>query len=209
MKRMTAICLALILALSVFSGCSTGRSEAEQFYNGDWYGWWMITNSTVPDLADDDSQTYWYDCMANFRFLLGGAGFLTIWDEDDSGRDDPIASIPIQLDEQTKIVTSRKDGWFYESDVGEGDLVINPSDAYYENNLVFEIHYEVDEGSFDGYFFLCPWGNDWHEIREDNPDILPYGFESWYLPKIEAGEKAPDKIELDYDAIESAYNAGN
>lgn len=208
MKRSIALILCAILILTLFSGCAGKKSEAELYYEGDWYGWWMITNSTLPDYEDDGQTSYWYDCIANFSFLMAGGGTLTIFDED-SSRDEPIAAIPILLNNETKVITSRKDGWFYESEVGEGDLTIDPEDAYYENNLVFELHFENDEGSFDGFFFLCPWGDDWQRIVDDNPDSLPYGFETWYLPKIEAGESAPDTIELDYDAIDAIHQENN
>ncbi len=41
-------------------------------------------------------------------------------------------------------------------------------------------------GSFV-YTIYLPWGMDWEDVRAADESLLPYYYDDWYLPLIEAG----------------------
>ena len=47
------------------------------------------------------------------------------------------------------------------------------------------------EDSYDYTIVLRPWGKIWDDVEED---LLPYYYDDWYLPLIEAGAEMPDYI---------------
>ena len=49
----------------------------------------------------------------------------------------------------------------------------------------------VGKGGFSYEIYLRPWGSKW---PEDDEDKLPYYYNDWYLPLIEAGKDMPDTI---------------
>ena len=42
--------------------------------------------------------------------------------------------------------------------------------------------------------YLRPWGMDWEDVRAADESLLPYYYDDWYLPLIEAGGSMPDQI---------------
>lgn len=56
------------------------------------------------------------------------------------------------------------------------------------------------ENGDDGYYYeiyLRPWGLRWDDAGED---YLPYLYDDWYLPLIDAGKSMPDSIGMDDSA---------
>ncbi|HCW24196.1 MAG TPA: hypothetical protein DGX96_11445 [Lachnospiraceae bacterium] len=88
-------------------------------------------------------------------------------------------------------------GRYLDTDLGSGDWVIAPDDLGYKGLICILGTYEDPEyaGSTYAYkFILRPWGTDWSDVAEEYPDSLPYYYETWYLPAIEAGIPMPDVI---------------
>lgn len=53
---------------------------------------------------------------------------------------------------------------------------------------------ENSEDSFVYTVYLRPWGMDWEDVRTDDETRLPYFYDDWYLPLIEAGASMPNAI---------------
>ncbi len=170
----------------------TEQSAVQQAWNGGWYGWWSISNATG-DWAALDRQ--WYDCFARISVDENGSGTLTLWDESMSAAS-PMGEvgIAVTLGENgapgTLISTG---GTFWLAAIGEGEWTLDPAAYGFENMLVVDAaHYESDEGSFDYTVVLRPWGTVWSDVESE---LLPYYYNDWYLPAIEAGEAMPDSFD--------------
>ena len=171
-------------------------SQVPDWWNGDWYGWWSAENS------QGQFPESWWDAFAEIEVMNDGSVYMALWDEDYE-RNDPIAEVAFRFEEGAtdlgRLVSTS--GYFYGMDIGEGDWVIDPDDVIVEKAILIDSHYTDDTGEdFDFGVLLRPWGTDWSDMDEED---LPYFYNNWYLPLIEAGEPMPDKIPE--DVIEAAY----
>lgn len=168
-----------------------GASAAEDWFApgdpsplcGDWYGWWRISNASE-DSAFADS---WFDCCARIEAISGDSGRLILWDEDGSA-DEPMALVSLRFDGET---ASSVKGFFWQRDIAENQWLLDPTAAEFENMLYFTGEYG-DE--FEYTICLRPWGADWADVADSAPEMLPFFFESWCKPLIDAGEGMPDTI---------------
>lgn len=171
----------------------TVQTPLQQAWNGDWYGWWAISN------ADGDWQTLdrqTYDLFARISIDGDGAGTFTLWDEELSA-DKPMARVTIQAtqgedDAMGSAVSTG--GRFWRAPIAAEQWTLAPTVSGVDSMLVINDHYTSDEGSFDYTLVLRPWGSTWDDIA-DVPEYLPYYYADWYLPLIEAGEAMPDIFE--------------
>ena len=53
---------------------------------------------------------------------------------------------------------------------------------------------ENGENTFVYSIYLRPWGESWEDVRADNEELMPYYYDDWYLPLIEADAPMPDVI---------------
>lgn len=199
------LCLLAILALVSFAACGknlqgddaemdtngtaaniVGSADAAKAYEGEWYGWWQINNSSG-EMADLNS--IWYDCCAEVTLGKDGQAEVKMWDEV-CPKKDPLAKFSIVVGEDAQAMVSS--GWFYDEENGAiQDLDFSINNAVAENLIIFEGHYESESSSFDFLAYLRPWGQLWDDM---DPAMLPGGYEGWYLPLLDAGESAPNEI---------------
>lgn len=85
-------------------------------------------------------------------------------------------------------------GYIFEDELSHTDWIIDPAMMDYDNLICIDGWYENADGSFHYAMYLRPWGTLWDDISADFPDNLPYYYESWYLPLIEAGKSMPDML---------------
>lgn len=164
-------------------------------WNGDWYGWWSITNADGDWLALD-KQTY--DLFARISVDPSGVGTLTLWDEQMSeaspmGKVDILASMGEDDSMGTAVSTG---GRFWLAPIAQGEWTLDPALSEAENLIVISGHYSTEEGSFDYMLLLRPWGMRWDDVELTAPENLPYYYLDWYLPMIEAGEAMPDHLDI-------------
>lgn len=168
-----------------------GAAAAEDWFDpayqsplcGDWYGWWRISNaSEESDFADS-----WFDCCARIEALSGDSGRLILWDEDGSAQE-PMALVSLRFEGET---AQSVKGFFWNRDIEESQWILDPMAAEFENMLYLTGEYG-DE--FEYTLCLRPWGTDWADVAKNEPDMLPFFFDSWYKPMIGAGESMPDTI---------------
>lgn len=166
-------------------------NDLEAYWDGDWYGWWMMENCTG---YYADLEGYWWDLCAEIDIDESGEGVMVLWDEDFS-RDDPLGTVYIRIDTESgagkhgSLVSVS--GSFEIGDIGEGDWNASPADAGYDDCLMFTGTVQDGEDSYEYTIVLRPWGTLWDDVEED---FLPYYYDDWYLPLIEENAEMPDYI---------------
>ena len=182
--------------LTDLSGFNTGSNASADYWNGDWYGWWIMENRTgyYAELDID-----WWDAAARVTVDETNNGVLFFWDEDQS-YSDPIATVYFTLGEGTTeagCITSQS-GYFWEYPIGYADWIVDPatgSTSDFDHMITISGYYEDSTGSFDYYIYLRPWGMMWDDIEEANAELLPYYYE-WYKELVASGMGMPDSFEF-------------
>lgn len=175
------------------SGAEEGALARQ--WNGDWYGWWSLSNASG-DWAALDGQIY--DCFARISIDDTGVGTLRLWDEQLSAADPiGVADISVTPGADGSMGTARTlGGSFWLAELAPDEWTLDPAAYGFENMLVVDDgHYESDEGSFDYMLVLRPWGTDWSDVEAAAPALLPYFYNDWYLPQIESGASMPDAFD--------------
>ena len=179
----------------------TQLTELQQWWNGDWYGWWAVSMPGGFYKEDGWDGMYW-DCCAELDIDAKGIGTLKMWDED-LPKDDPLAEIDLSVSRDYGSgdmgAAYSEGGYFLDMQLGHTDIIIDPSLCDYENFIVINLFYEDEQGDFSLHLYLRPWGQDWTDVSDaDNTmpyeDMLPNYYYDWYLPAIENGADMPDAI---------------
>ncbi len=177
----------------------TASEELLDWWNGEWYGWWMMTESTG---IFESLDGLWWDICADIEIGEDKYGTVTLWDEDWT-RDEPMAHVLARLSEDGlgEHGTLYSDsGWFMDAEITSESWTVDPALAGmfdgYENVLCIGGYYEVGEDSFTYTIYLRPWGQLWDDIAAEYPNDIPYFYDDWYLPLLDAGKTMPDEIKL-------------
>lgn len=163
------------------------------WWNGDWYGWWTVTGG---DGDYEEWNNKWWDCCANISIGADYTGTVEIWDETEP-RGNGVSYAEVSLNEagtgEHGTMTS-EGGWFMWADLAHADWIVDPGIVDYDDLICIDGWYEDEDGSFHYAMYLRPWGTLWDDVAADDPDNLPYYYESWYLPLVEAGKAMPDTL---------------
>lgn len=172
------------------------------WWNGEWYGWWMMTGCTG---SYESMEGQWWDICGIIDIGADYTGTVTLWDEDYK-KDNPMVSATVSLSTagtgENGTMTS-EGGWFTDVALEHADWIVDPGLVERDNMIYIDGWYENGD---DGYYYeiyLRPWGLRWDDAGEDN---LPYLYDDWYLPLIDAGKSMPDSIGADAPAVSG--NAG-
>lgn len=169
------------------------------WWNGDWYGWWMAVDCTGTYANLEGS---WWDCMAEIVIGSDQVGLVKIWDETYSV-EQPLCHAVVSLNPAgtgPHGTLYAEAGWFVNSDLVHADWIVDPALAGrfegYDNVICIDGSYTADDGTsgLTYYIYLRPWGQLWDDIAQEFPDDIPYYYESWYLPLVQAGQSAPERI---------------
>ena len=181
----------------------TGSDYA--WWDGDWYGWWIIESGTG-DYAL--SEGGWWDACAHIDLGEDGSGTLTLWDDScEAGEYIAQASVQAEADLTTSGRLVSTDGSFLNCPLTGADAwyidAAAPESMPYHDMICISGVYTDPEGSGSSFvytIYLRPWGMDWEDVRAADESLLPYYYDDWYLPLIEAGGSMPDQIgeELSY-----------
>lgn len=169
------------------------NEELLNWWNGDWYGWWVMTGCYG-----------YYEGMGSMSWDICGTidigddytGTVVLWDEDYT-RNDPMVEASVTLNEAGTGeygTLMSESGNFTDIPLEHADWIVDPGlvdfppgmiiiDGYYENGDD-EYYYEIH---------LLPWGSSWDDLGED---FIPYSYYDWYLPLVEAGKPMPDSIDI-------------
>ena len=167
------------------------------WWNGAWYGWWTMTGCSG---AYESMSGQWWDACAVIDIGSDYTGTVTIWDEDYS-RADPMSQATVTLNsagvgEHGTVMS--ESGYFTNLPLEHADWIVDPAinsrfpDV--ENMICIEGWYEDGEDEFYYEVYLRPWGQLWDDFAADYPDDVPYYYDDWYLPLVEAGSAMPDVV---------------
>lgn len=169
------------------------------FWNGGWYGWWVINSGTG---VYDDADGGWWDACARIDLDADGSGTLILWDDScEAGQTIAQAYVQASADLTTSGRLVSTDGSFFDCALDGADawyIDAAPSSAMpYSDMICISGVYtdpENGENTFVYSIYLRPWGETWDDVRADNEELMPYSYDDWYLPLIEAGASMPDAI---------------
>lgn len=160
------------------------------WWNGDWYGWWMMTGCSG---YYEDMEGDWWDICGTIDIDDDNIGTVVLWDEDYT-KDDPMVSASVSLSEAGTGeygTMMSEGGWFTDIDLGHADWIVDPGLLDYEDMIHIDGYYENGDDAFFYDIYLRPWGTYWDDMDAED---LPYYYDDWYLPLIGAGKSMPDGI---------------
>ena len=179
-----------------------------RWWEGDWYGWWILQNGTGS--WEELSGSFW-DACARVWVEDDGTGFIEFWDEDnEAGECFANATVTFTADgtsaAQGTMVCG--EGSFWNADLTDGAWMVYPDDSPMGpaiGNVICVRGSYVDPDnsgdSFDYEIYLRPWGTEWEDVRCTDTSQMPYDdmmpayYDSWYLPLIKDGvTEAPDLV---------------
>ena len=162
-------------------------------------GRWIIESGTG-DYAL--SEGGWWDACAHIDLGEDGSGTLTLWDDScEAGEYIAQASVQAEADLTTSGRLVSTDGSFLNCPLTGADAwyidAAAPESMPYHDMICISGVYTDPEGSGSSFvytIYLRPWGMDWEDVRAADESLLPYYYDDWYLPLIEAGGSMPDQI---------------
>ena len=178
---------------------TTSTVSQAEFWNGDWYGWWVINSGTGVYDGEDGS---WWDACARIELDADGSGTLVLWDDScEAGQTIAGAQVQASADLTTSGRLVSTDGSFFDCALSGADawyIDAAPSESMpYSDMICISGVYtdpENGENTFVYSIYLRPWGESWEDVRADNEELMPYYYDDWYLPLIEADAPMPDVI---------------
>lgn len=178
---------------------------SQDYWSGDWYGWWHVTSA---DGHWENLEDSWYDCCARIEKYDESSGYIEIWDEEGSGADEYMAesSVSFSMGTTDDGAMMSEDGSFWDCAIEHSDWIVDPGASVvsqYDHMICIDGTYEDPEndGGFNYKIYLRPWGMDWEDVAADDEEMLPYNYETWYLPAIQADTSMPDVIGGDYGGL--------
>ena len=167
------------------SGEDKGDPTELSYWEGDYYGWWVIDSIWE---GEDFEEGDWWDCCATIELDEDGTGTMILWDED-MPKDDPLAEmgITVTVDGNGVARFCSEEGWFLDDEMEHADWVFYSDATEYGDVLYIDGEYEDGTYDFWYYVYLRPWGTDWSDVAENEPEDMPSYYEDWYLPLIEEG----------------------
>ena len=173
------------------TGQDTGTGDILlDWWNGDWYGWWIMTGCWG---SYEDMEGQWWDVCGTIDIGEDYMGTVTLWDEDYTEAE-PMVSAAVSLNEAgtSELGTVMSEGgWFTDIPLEHADWIVDPGLLDYDDMIHIIGFYENGDDEFTYDIYLRPWGTYWDDVAEED---LPYYYYDWYLPMIEAGEAMPDAI---------------
>lgn len=166
-----------------------------QWWNGDWYGWWVMS-----DCAGyyEDMEGDWWDLCGTIDIGKNYTGTVILWDEDYT-KSAPMAFVLVSLSESgtgKHGTMTTESGDFTDVALHHGDWIVDPGLVEYENTIHIDGDYKNGEDAFHYDIILRPWGTYWDDMDTEE---LPYYYDDWYLPLIEADKAMPDSIEVELE----------
>lgn len=182
------------------------------WWEGDWYGWWIVTDATGEYAEVKD--LYW-DAYARIELTGENTGRMIFWDEEYSYQG-PLANVEIEFEEGwgDKGAFASVKGDFDGTKVGYYDWLVDPDFGpvdEFENMIGIEGTFtdpDNNANTYDYLIILRPWGLDWEDVRNADTsdslyeDMMPSRYDDWYLPLIEKGIKElPDSFEAGQELL--------
>lgn len=149
---------------------------------GGWYGYWCVSETSRDWKSLEGSC---FDCCAEAMHEEERL-VLLLWDED-MPRDNYLAKLNLKAENGGYSCTG---GDFLGVPAAAEEITLH---LQRRDGLTFQIAGRCDDsvtGSFCYTIYLRPWGERWPDEGRK-----PAYYESWYLPRVEAGSRMPDRID--------------
>ena len=154
------------------------------WWNGDWYGWWLMENCSGY-YADMGMEGGRWDICGTIDIGEDYMGTFTLWDEDFT-KAEPMVSAAISLSEDgtTEYGTIMSEGgYFTDIPLEHADWIIDPGLVDFVDTMIISGDYENGADAFTYYIVLRRWGTYW-EIDMDEVDF-PAHYYDWCVPLID------------------------
>ena len=175
----------------------TEPALAYDWWDGDWYGWWIVTEGTG---YYADWQYMFWDCCATIEIHPDATGSIVIWDQNRT-YDAPVMTCYVEMSDGwgDKGCMNSTSGYIYDHPIGYYDFWVDPalsSVSEFENMIAIESFYQDPSdpyGSFSCIFILRPWGMDWEDVRNADTsgslfdDMMPGLYDTWYQDQLAKG----------------------
>lgn len=171
------------------------ESSFLNWWNGDWYGWWVIKDGSG---TYDEYDGYWWDVCAKIEAFDDLSGCIEIWDEEGS-YDDLCGAIEVSFSEAgtgDHGTMFSESGVFLDSELAHADWIVDPGLLDVDDLIWIDGIYYGDEGDYSYEIFLRPWGTLWDDITEDITGFAvstPSSYD-WYLNLVNAGNAMPNSF---------------
>ncbi|HZJ83595.1 MAG TPA: hypothetical protein VFD57_07280 [Clostridia bacterium] len=185
-----------------------GLSKVQQWWDGDWYGYWE-THSVTDDYRDMEEDERW-ECYAEIQMNPDDTGTIYLWEKLGD-----IAMVDIRVSKEggsgdMGAAVSESGHHWNDVQIGHADWIIDPSLYGYENYMVIDGRYEDEENPGEGFsyvMYLRPWGQLWDDIPEDD---RPPDYEDWYLDNYTAESMTEMVLAsiTDYDGYDDSERDG-
>lgn len=166
----------------------------EDYWPGDWYGWYAIVDTC--EALSDFKDSAWDACA---RITCSdGVGTLSLWDTETDPGDTVCRAALTFSDGLTPAGTmSAHSGSFLDFAL-DGSWTCEPavSDVSAFDHLICLSGRAVDPASGNWLqlrIYLRPWGMDWSDVKSGDlsgcwyEDMLPPGYQRWYAPLLKRG----------------------
>ena len=170
-------------------------SAVLDWWNGDWYGWWVMTGCSGY-YAEQDMEGSWWDICGTIDIGEDFMGTVMLWDTDYTASNPMVsASVSLSRDGVGDYGTLMSEGGYFTNiDLEHADWIVDPGLSEVPGLLHISGYYEDGSDQYSYNIYLRPWGAYWDDVEED---FLPYFYDDWYLPMIEGGKSMPDAIGTD------------
>lgn len=165
-------------------------NELQSAWNKSFYGWWKI-GSTSGEWKKYDGM--WYDSFAVIQLNAEGDGDFVMWDED-SSYNEPICQVDVSAESSDLLNAVR--GSFMDCPVDRSNWRFDTVSGGFPDMIVCELEYSDSKGAFNAVVCLRPWGTVWDDVEAEVPELLPYHYNDWYLPLVEAGSYMTMELEI-------------
>lgn len=181
------------------------QTPVQKFWDGDWFGYMWIANA---DGGLSEWENCYWDAMATIDVDENGAADMLFWYEGLS-RENPAGRVQLTISENSGSgemgAAISESGWiFVDSDTGNGDIghadwiidpMTDPTSVKFGNDMIhFYGEYVEGDGNMDYHFFLRKWGSTWDDVAQDEEELIPRGYDIWYMPLIAEGYAMPNNI---------------
>ena len=158
------------------SGSGGGPGDAFSWWEGEWYGYWLVTSGAGDYLSWEGNR---YDCYAVIEVDDTGAANMYLWDDDIA-----LGTLELQIDMQagSEMMGGAvyMGGSMFQNTIEDGHYTIEPDSLRDPENMIFiDDRHDDDKGWFRYEIRLRPWGTQWNDVATE--DEKPPQHDIWYI----------------------------
>lgn len=168
-------------------------SPLQQWWQGDWYGYWTVSGTTS---AFEDLDDQRMDCFATIDVRTDDFASIHLWDNEGMSITAEVSISGAGGSGAMGAAVSESGQYWDGAQIGHADWIIDPSLYAFEDYMVIDGYYESAEDPDEGFYYwvhLRPWGMTWDDIPQEE---WPPQYE-WYTAQ--TGMPMQDVLALSAD----------